>query len=40
LGFPGFRVAPATASLPGMTIEFCCEFPGHGTSLRALELII
>jgi hypothetical protein len=27
---PGFRVAPAIASLPGMTIEFCCGFSETG----------
>jgi len=25
LEFPGFRVALAIASLPGMTMHFCCE---------------
>jgi hypothetical protein len=31
-GFPGFRVAPAIASLPAMTIPLCDEFLGHQTS--------
>ena len=30
--FPGFRVALAIASSPGMTIELCTEFLGHHTS--------
>ena len=30
---PGFRVALAIASLPGMTIELCCEFLSQDTSL-------
>src|ERR687891_2591835 len=30
--FPGFRVALAIASLPGMTIELCRELQGHHTS--------
>ena len=29
---PGFRVALAIASLPGMTIELCCEFLSQDTS--------
>ena len=28
---PGFRVALAIASLPGMTFELCCEFQFHDT---------
>jgi hypothetical protein len=28
---PGFRVALAIASLPGMTIELCCELLFHYT---------
>jgi hypothetical protein len=31
---PGFRVALAIASLPGMTIELCCELLFHDTSLQ------
>jgi hypothetical protein len=30
---PGFRVALAIASLPGMTIELCCELLFHDTSM-------
>ena len=29
---PGFRVALAIASLPGMTIELYCEFLSHHTT--------
>ena len=29
---PGFRVALAIASLPGMTIELCCEFLNQDSS--------
>ena len=32
--FPGFRVALAIASLPGMTIELCSELPEHQTRER------
>jgi hypothetical protein len=33
--FPGFRVAPAIASLPGMTIMFFCELRGQRTNTSA-----
>jgi hypothetical protein len=33
---PGFRVALAIASLPGMTIELCCELLSHHTSTTVL----
>ena len=33
--FPGFRVALAIASLPGMTHKLFNEFGGHHTSLAA-----
>jgi hypothetical protein len=38
LVFPGFRLALATASLAGMTTNFCCEFRRHHTSSGAWDL--
>jgi len=35
---PGFRVALAIASLPGMTIDLCCEFLSQDTSIALLIL--
>ena len=34
---PGFRLALATASLAGMTVEICCEFRKHYSSPFGLQ---